>query len=350
MGIVKRVKNVLKSTPLVAIPIVVVVLVVTSALNVYINKVDGDYLLEFKESVENHRTEEEWNNISSMLIASQVAASQNSKYIAQRLELDLYKMFGNFGSFKEYFEKSDFDEKFLDLVTYTLNEETNIPSTLYPINYHTMLAIDKGIIASFSNTDKLITHEIEEVITWENFIKNIPNPELAAEALQSIRNKDNNIIFMQTEPSRDGEIEKNTNMDLETLKSAFFKYGLDGLKYYSLLSPAYITEKGEIYSIEDAHRIAKTDNYKIMIIQSFNLSDIISKFERSILEHQKNTVQDLTFLYDYVKNKNLRALIWSFALFSIGILLINIYNSTLRNHEDEIVKLTNNDYNDFKDD
>ena len=350
MGIVKKVRNILKSSPLVAIPIVVVVLIVTSALNIYINKVNGEYLLEFKTSVEDHRIEEEWNNRSSMLLASQVAASQNSKYIAQKLELDLYRIFGDFKSFREYFEKSDFDKKFLDLVTYTLNEETNIPSTLYPINYHTMLAVDKGIVASFSNTDTLITHNIDDIVTWEEFINNVPNPELASEALQSIKNKDNNIIFMQTDPSRNGELEKNTNMDLETLKSAYMKYGLDGLKYYSLLSPAYITEKGEIYSIDDAHRLAKTDNYKIMIIQSFNLSDIISKFERSILEHQKNTVQDLTFLYDYVKNKNLRALIWSFALFSIGILLINIYNSTLRNHEDEIVKITSDDSNDFKDD
>ena len=217
MGIVKKVRNILKSSPLVAIPIVVVVLIVTSALNIYINKVNGEYLLEFKTRVEDHRIAQEWNNISSMLLASQVAASQNSKYIAQKLELDLYRIFGDFKSFREYFEKSDFDKKFLDLVTYTLNEETNIPSTLYPINYHTMLAVDKGIVASFSNTDTLITHNIDDIVTWEEFINNVPNPELASEALQSIKNKDNNIIFMQTDPSRNGELEKNTNMDLSVI-------------------------------------------------------------------------------------------------------------------------------------
>lgn len=329
-----KLKDLIMRHPVNTLPIVVFVLLLTAAINMYITKADSDSLEDFGTVIQEQHDEQEWNEISSIISLSQTAAKQNSKYLAQKIEVDLMRKYNNLDLLKVELANGTFSTEFYDVLKENLSQENGAPSSLFPLSYNTVVGLQDGVIALFSNesTTKIRNPKETSIVGWDSFIVKNPNPVLAQTAINSVLRRDSGFIFWQTENSEDGNLEKNPNMTMNTIKKAYQEYGMDGLKHFGMLSPAYITETGDIFNIDDKTFMQKNDNYKIIIIQSFNLYDIVNAHQSMILTHEKFALHNETFLTDFVKYKHIKAITWSFILFIISLALINIYNSERKQH------------------
>lgn len=330
-----KLKELIRRSPIKSIPIVVFVVLLTAALNIYIAKMDSDQLTVYKDKIVEQQTEEEWNEIANLINASFVAAKQNSKFLAQKIEVDLVRQYDNLDILQDEFKQKNFSPEFYNVLENNLLNENAAPSSLYSMSYRSVVGLQDGVIATFSNQAPKVENKTQEpMVTWETFIENNPNKELAREAVQSVLHRNADLIFVQTRKTEEGELEKNHNMTMNALKKAYMSYGIEGLKYYNILSPSYITDNGDIFNTSDSHYMTANKNYKLIILQSFNIADILSKYERSIFEQQKNSAEDVTFITDFVKYKHIKAITWSFILFLLSVLLVNIYNSGPRRDRD----------------
>lgn len=140
-----------------------------------------------------------------------------------------------------------------------------------------MFIADKyGIIS-----DKGLASSSKESRDWNTEINSKLNKELASKAVYMILTKNNKLIYWKDNLVYDTSVNIEARADepsIESIKEAYFKYGLDGLKVYDILVPAYITNDADIFGVPDVdmHGI-KNDNSKIIVIQQFNIYDAIFK-------------------------------------------------------------------------
>jgi hypothetical protein len=324
-----KLRRFIQRCPINTIPIVILILLLTAAINIYVTKLEGDELTDYSATLQEQHTEQQWNEISSIINVSYTAANQNSKFLAQKVEVDLLRRYTNLDVLKQEFVTNQFSDGFYDVLKHNLLQENSAPSSLYPLSYETIVGLQQGIIAHFSNenTTKIKNPEQAPMVEWDSYIVKNPNPALAKEAIQAVLHRDSDVIFLQTSPTPNGQLDKESDMTMDTLKKAYLKYGLDGLKYYSILSPSYITDTGDIFETDDSTFMGQNKTYKMIILQSFNLKDVISKHETVFFQNEKDSIQNTTFLSEFVNLKHIKAITWSFLLFVISLFLTSIYNS-----------------------
>ena len=105
------------------------------------------------------------------------------------------------------------------------------------------------------------------------------NKDLANEAIDSIVNpRANREIFWEFLPSSNPNHIMLNKMDMEGLKEVFLMEGLDGLSTYEFLSVSYITERGDVFGVDDVDSVGHTqENDKLIVVQGFNLVDHMKK-------------------------------------------------------------------------
>lgn len=144
----------------------------------------------------------------------------------------------------------------------------NDKNDIYIISPKEILA-DKSI-AKASETDSR---------TLENEIKKYPNRELAELAYKEILDGNTEELFIQNKGCNSDIIELNIDKVLSL--------PLEEIQKYEFLSISYIDEHGDIIGTPDVnHKGIKQNSRKIIIIQSFNMSDqiqdlgILKNYER----------------------------------------------------------------------
>jgi hypothetical protein len=325
-----KMKDSIRRSPIRTIPLVVFVLLLTAATNVYTIKEESDNLNTQKERIEEQHKDQEWNEIEALLSSTNVGAKQNSKYLAQKIEVELVKEYPDLDDLKKEFDTKDFTDKFYDILQSNLLQENSVPSSIYPVPFHTTVGIRDGVIAIFSNestSTRLTNPEGSKMVEWDKLVSRNPNPKLADEAIQSVLRRESSVIFLQSGKSKHGDLEKETDMSMETLEKAYKKYGMDGLRKYSLLSPSYITENGDVFNIDDKTFMRDNPNYKIIVIQGFNIAEILDKYNYVFYENDKDFTEQTSFIENFVLYKHIKAITWSLIIFILCMWLINIYNS-----------------------
>ena len=111
-----------------------------------------------------------------------------------------------------------------------------------------------------------------------NYINANVNPTLARHTMDSILNNNLNKedffiwqeIYSNSEPI----------VSIEDAAQLILKDDEEALKCYNILIPSYITKDGDIFGIDDIDSLGMDNkNYKIILIQSINLYDVISKYD-----------------------------------------------------------------------
>ncbi len=98
--------------------------------------------------------------------------------------------------------------------------------------------------------------------------------------------------------------EEISNMDISDLLNIYDKYGLESMKDYEMLVPAYITKSGDIFNTNDLTNLGyKVSNYKIILVQRMNVYDIISKYDQDLMYYntQINRIKEEINLNDQYK-------------------------------------------------
>lgn len=112
------------------------------------------------------------------------------------------------------------------------------------------------------------------------------NPYLYNQAIDAIINhKDNNrLIFYEPLHSGNPDHKLITKMKLSELRKIYVDEGFEGLSTYTFLAPYYITDKGDIFGTPDYNGNGFTNNHKMVVVQKFNIVDIMNKQHPGILE------------------------------------------------------------------
>lgn len=325
---VKKVKDFLRCSPLNVIPLVITVLFSAAVFNIYVAKEDMDTLSKYRDEVEIRYKDQQWTEVETMIEMAHVASRQHSKFIASRIETDLLRNYPDLNELKSEFEDGKFSEDFHEILKDNLRISEGVPSSIYQPSYYTLVGLSDGIISIFSNEAAVTLNATSnsDLLKWDAYVKSFPNSKLATTAIDAVLDRKNQIIYWQDIPFGNS-LDKNSVMNMNTLKAAFEKEGFKGLEHYSLVSPSYITDDGDIFNTADVSFMKANDNYKMVIIQRYNIADILSRFETDISSVENDKTYSLTFIESYTERRTLESLLLAFGLLMMSIMLAALYNS-----------------------
>lgn len=115
----------------------------------------------------------------------------------------------------------------------------------------------------------------DELKDWESIYARSSNPTLAKNAVTLLFNRSTDMIYWEhSQLLYLDEVDfppLSSNPSIEELRSVYMQYGIEGLKHVQFLAPAYITDTGDIFGVEDISAWGtKTNNHKIVVVQTFN--------------------------------------------------------------------------------
>lgn len=322
----------LKSKTIKALPIVIFLMLLTSATNFYIVKNDIDNLRQFEEESELMTKEEQWQSISHTIEASQQVAIQNSKYLSAQTEQAILDSYPKLKVLEKEFETQRFSDKFYTILEDNLSMDGRT-NPLFPSPYRTVVATRDGVISIFSN-EKSEDEKVEtQVLSWNDYFNISFNPEVSKHAINDVMERRAGSIFIQTS-NIPGE--KLTEVDMEVLKKLYMKHGIGVLSHFSILAPSYIRENSDIFGKSDNSFMQDNKSNKIIVIQSIKVSDILKVNERTIAISEKQQIAISSTISSYSDAIAISAMLWSLVLFILAVVLISIYNAERERcrHED----------------
>lgn len=325
-----------RNSPINIIPLLICVLLLSAAVNIYATKVSSDRLQDLNTEASKRYDVHKWNDIELLIDMANTASRQNSKFIASRIEADLLRNYSDLEELRKQFESGKFSEEFHEVLKDNLMLDNGAPSAIYQPSYYTLVGLNSGIISIFSNEASVALNATNaKSLDWESYTKGFPNSKLAKAAVDAVLTRNKGLIFWQNYRSDNVDLNSVSKMDMSTLQTAYGKYGLEGLRNYSILSPSYITDSGDIFNTDDSTFMKKNKNYKLVIIQSFNISEIIDQYDKTLQESETNKQYVDTYLKGQIDAQYLQAGMWSFALFLLAMILTVFYNSEQGRREEQ---------------
>ena len=340
-----KLKCFVKNSPVNIIPLIIMVLLLSAAMNIYVTRASTERLVEYREETVQRHNVHKWNDIELLINMANTASRQNSKFIASRIEADLLREYSDLDDLRVQFERGNFSKTFHNVLKENLMLDNGAPSAIYQPSYYTLVGLNDGIISLFSNEDSvaLNAESSKETLEWHTYAGGFPNEQLATTAIDAVLQKSRGLIFWQNYRSDNVDLNGVSDMSMKTLQQAYDKYGLEGLRNYSLLSPSYITDNGDIFNTDDTTFMKKNKNYKLVIIQSFNLSEIIDQYDATLALTDANKMYAETFLDNYIQQRYIESALWSFALFLLSMVLTVLYNSEQKRIESLTIKKSEGD-------
>lgn len=183
------------------------------------------------------------------------------------------------------------------------------------------------------------SNEEELVLNWECVINRSFNKELQKEAINKIINhsgSEHELIVVENE-----NLSKNKNHKLissfsyDKLKYIYLTEGLEGLRNYNIYVPAYITEEGDIFGQRDIVHGVQQYNYKIILVQEFNIYDQLIS-EHTIL-HNSLSKSDETISTNFHYMRLIMVIV-GFLFVIIAVILLFHLTSKINDLEEEIAE------------
>ena len=111
--------------------------------------------------------------------------------------------------------------------------------------------------------------------SWQNFINTNYNKDLAKEACKQLTTMPDSYIFIEPYASDVKGHIYYKKVTIDTLRTIYKKEGIEGLKNYQLLVPAYIKNTKDIFDNPEVSIGIKHDTYRMVVIQRCNVYDQI---------------------------------------------------------------------------
>ena len=164
------------------------------------------------------------------------------------------------------------------------------------------VATSKGIICDYAYSYMCnMLHDCKKHTyrKWDNFINESYNPSLSKISIDSLINKNSDIIFCQyLKPvSTDYTIDY-TKIDSSNIAKYYNKYGAEIFKDVEILVPTYITDNGDIFGQKDIDQGVRYENYKMIVVQRVNLYQQMQKLNPSLLNIK--TMKELNIKYNRI--------------------------------------------------
>lgn len=267
----------------------------------YIQYSEYEYMTDNFDSIRQSVSSELDMYIESILLENQAKAKLYIESYTNIINDEILKGYeGDYDTLKKDIQNPKEDTKLIAILDECLSNKFintksihNRPfvSTLDHIIWNRSLSYEYNI----SDTDK--------VISLDAFINNHYNSKLSKITIEAIKNMNldkNKFIFWEALPNNNPEHKLIDKMDISELIDVYNNEGIDSLKSYEILIPAYITDKGDIFGNKDVNPNGHKNNTdKIIVIQRVNVYDALVKYESKINEF-KNNIEKVDIFYDHI--------------------------------------------------
>ena len=239
--------------------------------------------------------EMEWQFIVAVLKENQYKAKEEADTIKNTVKQDIFSQYG----LELVGLKKDFDSRESSSPIYSILGKSvtgKFHAGIENDNNDPFIASTDGVISDKSLNCSLGKKEMR---TWEAETKLHWNKELGSKAIEAIvMQKNPPVIFWEFLPPGTNTHHKISDMELDALKGVYFREGVKGLAGYEFLTPAYIDSSNDILGVADVDNLGrKNKNMKIIVVQGFNLYDVLSlrhKEQLNSFEEMKKKIDDDT--------------------------------------------------------
>ena len=264
-----------------------VILTMLILLCAYVGYFRSGYIQDMKEVEETNTniSELEWDYIETVLYEDYLAAGEQSHSVAEDIARKIKIAYPDLDVLRAEMNNPFLSPQPKYLV---IMKETIRDMYLHNIqdDDNDMFVCDKnGILMDLS----LSTASDSYPNNWDSFYERNVNPELAKEAVNMIFTQSSNMIFWVSYPFMDNDDDANlphvsSVPSIKEVHRLYMENGIESLKYIQFLAPAYITATGDIFGVDDIDfRGIKTNNHKIVVVQTFNLYEqLMSRHAREL--------------------------------------------------------------------
>lgn len=240
-----------------------------------------------KQSAMDQAKDTKFDLIWTQLQLSLEESYANAEIIAEHIERDIKTEF-DLTDLKDALDTNDADayQRLSKLVAKNIER-----ISLNDIDNHrnsVMVMTGDGIILEDYTID--LSTKIPAGDNFNKYLDTSYNKELFLDALRKLKIHSEYIIAIENidYTGNDDHI-KVSDVNRNTLKQVFDAEGLAGLQNYEFMTPAYITDTGDIFGTKDIIGGIPQENHKFVIVQTFNLYDQIIRNDH---EYADNDYED----------------------------------------------------------
>ena len=293
-------------------------LLIASVINIYTLKVEIDSIDKIKGLISENTESSKVSHVNSLTDLGYKLCIQSTDLLSKKLENELILNY-NLDKLKKEFENSVLSNEFYDTIKGALNVKSN-ENQLFDITKTTMVAMKNGLIAEFSNVDKMLESKTN-TLSWEDYINNSINPQLTRDALDIVLNNKNKIAFIQ----KSGKVvlQKSNIQDLIDL---YIREGKSVLNDYYFITSSFITEDGDIFGTDDKTFLSANENYKLTVLNTTSVAEVMNLFETEMINIENDGNELLIHIDGYNNLHYISSVVANVILFMSTIGLISVYN------------------------
>ena len=246
-----------------------------------------------------------------------LSISDDTKQIALNIENDIKETI-NLDELQGQMDKGIYSKELENIFANHIKSNNNI-----------MICNKDGII-----TDYNLSRATEDR-SWEAEINNQYNKELAKTTIKNIlnQNTDSILVFESTKSKEEGH-KYLSSLTEDDIIEIYLNEGIDGLKNYVFVVPAYITDKGDIFGKNDIFQGHKQNTNKIIVLQVYNLYDHIKDYNIDKLLKNESLEDKLS---SYKSSLYIYGIIYIISIISTMIFIFLLSNAIYyRDHTDKI--------------
>lgn len=312
----------IRKHPVRFLPFAVCAMIITAALSIYMTIYNNNEMGKRTSEITSEMETLEWRMLSDIIVKGNTRAKQDAKIYALDIEYSIRSQYPNMLELQNEFKRGEYTKKFNSILKGVLDQGNKD-------NFITLVGTEDYLITKFANTKNLLFSEldVEGTVSWEQVISMTPNQDLTKAAIEAVVNKSTDVIFTLDKNSKSGSVANSTKaISLDSLKKIYTSDGIEGLYNVSILAPAYITDTGDIFGIDDTTFLKNNKNHKLIVIRIINLKSLIDE-NRDIIDRTTDTLTDL---YDTTVDQGgrnlLQSVLWTFIFFLLSLVLIAVYN------------------------
>lgn len=198
-------------------------------------------------------------------------ASQKASNLSQDIESKIREEYPDLSKLKKEMSQKDYTN--LDgLISCTIQNRMYLNGVTN--NHNSVFVTTSKDIIFNPDYDSSISDK-SKYESWDSFINTNYNKELAREACKQLTTLPDSYIFIEPYKSDvDGHIYYK-KVTIDTLRNIYKNEGIEGLRNYQLLVPAYIKNTKDIFDNPEVSIGIKHNTYRMIVIQRCNIYDQI---------------------------------------------------------------------------
>ena len=271
--------------------IIVVMLFFSFSIISYSNLISS--VIEYRDDTKKIYDDIKFETVYDILLSNIEVGKSSAQTVSDKIERDIkneYDTDKKLNKLKKELDNDNYPGELLDIFTDNIKGKTF--SNITGKGNNLFIANRNGIICDM-NISKDKTSNESLIRTWERENNLHYNINLTTDAVNKLVNQSSKIIVWDS--GKDNYF-RNKEVSRDILKEIYDKEGLDGFKNYEFLCPAYINEYSDIFGQEDFEGTIYNKTHKFIVVQKFNLYELITQKYSDVLDKDLFTTIDNAYM------------------------------------------------------